>query len=90
MPSIKNIKPISFLTSHAAQIAEQLSQNHQPFIITQNGEAAMVIESVQQFQEKEAIIAALKMVALGEQERLAGKGISVAESRAQLRAARQG
>ena len=50
----------------------------------------MVIESVQQFQEKEATIAALKIIALGEQERIQGKGISASASRAQLLAARQG
>ena len=42
-----------------------------------------------QFQEKEALIAALKIIALGEKDRVQGKGISVVESRAQLLAARQ-
>jgi hypothetical protein len=48
-----------------------------------------VIESVRQFQEKEALIAALKIIALGEKDRLQGKGISATDSRAQLLAARQ-
>ena len=47
----------------------------------------MVIESIQQFQEKEALIAVLKIVALGEKDRLENKGLTVEESRAQLRAA---
>ncbi len=49
----------------------------------------MVIESVKQYQEKESLIAALKVVALGEKDRVQGKGISAADSRAQLLAARQ-
>ncbi len=89
MPSVTNIKSISYLKSHAAQISEDLEMNGNPFFITQNGEASMVIESVKQFQEKEALIAALKIMALGEKDRLQGKGISAAESRAQLAAARQ-
>ena len=89
MPSAVNIKSISYLKSHAAQISEELGMNDAPFFITQNGEASMVIESVKQFQEKEALIAALKVVALGVKERMQGNGISVAESRAQLAAARQ-
>jgi hypothetical protein len=89
MPSIANIKSISYLKSHAAQISEDLEMNGNPFFITQNGEASMVIESVKQYQEKEALIAALKIVALGENDRLKGKGISAADSRAQLLAARQ-
>jgi PHD/YefM family antitoxin component YafN of YafNO toxin-antitoxin module len=89
MPSISHIKSISYLKSHAAQISEDLEMNGTPFFITQNGEASMVIESVKQFQEKESLIAALKIVALGEKERKQGKGISVGESRAQLAAVRQ-
>jgi hypothetical protein len=89
MQSVANIKSISYLKSHAAQISEDLQQNGNPFFITQNGEASMVIESVGQFQEKEALIAALKIIALGEKDRLQGKGISAADSRAQLLAARQ-
>jgi hypothetical protein len=89
MQSIANIKSISYLKSHAAQISEDLQMNGNPFFITQNGEASMVIESVKQYQEKEALIAALKIVALGEKDRLNGKGISAADSRAQLLAARQ-
>jgi hypothetical protein len=87
--SFANIKSISYLKSHAAQISEDLQLNGNPFVITQNGEASMVIESVQQFQEKEALIAALKIISLGEKDRLENKGLTADESRAQLRAARQ-
>jgi hypothetical protein len=89
MQSVANIKSISYLKSHAAQISEDLEMNGNPFFITQNGEASMVIESVGKFQEKEALIAALKIIALGEKDRLQGKGVSAADSRAQLLAARQ-
>ena len=89
MPSPANIKSISYLKSHAAQISEDLAINGTPFFITQNGEASMVIESVKYFQEKETLIAALKIIALGEKDRLQGKGFTIAESRAQLAEARQ-
>ena len=89
MTSLTRIKSISYLKSHAAQISEDLAMNGTPFFITQNGEASMVIESVKQFQEKESLIAALRVMALGEKDRLQGKGFTVEESRAQLAAARQ-
>ncbi|MDY0331112.1 MAG: type II toxin-antitoxin system Phd/YefM family antitoxin [Thiomonas sp.] len=88
MQSLTNIRSISYLKSHAAQISEDLEKNGNPYVITQNGEASMVIEHVSQFQEKEALIAALKIIALGEQDRLLGKGITAEESRAQLLATR--
>jgi hypothetical protein len=89
MPSVINIKSISYLKSHAAQISEDLQMNGNPFFITQNGEASMVVEGVKQYQEKESLIAALKIMALGEKDRVQGKGITAAQSRAQLLAARQ-
>ena len=82
MQSFANIRLISYLKSYAAQISEDLQLNGIPFVITQNGEASMVIESVQQFQEKETLISALKIIALGEKDRLEN-------SRAQLCVARQ-
>jgi len=89
MPSATNIKSISYLKSHAAQISEDLQLNGNPFFITQNGEASMVIEGVREYAEKESLIAALKIMALGEKDRVQGKGIPAAESRAQLLSARQ-
>lgn len=89
MPSVANIKSISYLKSHAAQISADLEMNGNPFFITQNGDASMVIESVKQYQEKESLIAALKIMALGEKNRMQDKGFSVAESPTQLAAACQ-
>jgi hypothetical protein len=89
MPSAANIKSISYLKSHAAQISEDLAVNGNPFFITQNGEASMVIQGIEQFQEKESLIAVLKIIALGEKDRLQGNGLSAETSRAQLAAARQ-
>ena len=66
MSSATNIKSISYLKSHAAQIREDMATTGKPFFITQNGEASMVIESVVPFQEKESLIATLKIIALGE------------------------
>lgn len=88
MPSVTNIKSISYLKSHAAQIFEDLQLNGNPYFITQNGDASMVIEGVKEYQEKESLIAALKIMALGEKDRVQGKGISAADSRVQLLAAR--
>jgi len=89
MQPFTNIKSVSYFKSHAAQIPEDLQLNGNPFFITQNGEASMVIESVQQFQEKEALITAPKIIALGEKDRLENKGLTAEESRAQLRSARE-
>ncbi|SOE98760.1 Antitoxin Phd_YefM, type II toxin-antitoxin system [Burkholderia sp. OK233] len=40
------IKPISYLKSHAAQIVSEISESSQPLLITQNGEAKLVVMDV--------------------------------------------
>ena len=89
MQAQDHIRSISYLKSHAAKISEEVATTGTPFIITQNGEASMVIESVQRFQDKEDLIALLKLLALGEKDRQAGHGLTVQESRAQLAQRRQ-
>lgn len=84
MQATQHIKSISYLKSHAAQIAESLDMNGTPFIITQNGEASMVVEGIKQYQDKENLIAMLKLVAMGEKDRVAGQGQSVEQVRALL------
>ena len=49
----------------------------------------MHIESDEQLQEKASVFAALKIIALGEKDRLKNKGLSADEPRSQLRAAHQ-
>jgi hypothetical protein len=56
---------------------------------TQNGEVSLMIKSVQQFQKKETLIAALKIIDLSEKDGKENKGLIAEESRAQLCAARQ-
>jgi PHD/YefM family antitoxin component YafN of YafNO toxin-antitoxin module len=89
MQARENIRSISYLKSHAAQISEDVAATGAPVIITQNGEAAMVIEGVRQHQEKQELIVLLKLLAPGDKDRQAGLGLSVEQSRAQLAQRRQ-
>jgi len=37
------IKPISYLKAHTAEIVRKLNEHREPMVITQNGEAKVVI-----------------------------------------------
>jgi prevent-host-death family protein len=67
------IKPISYLKSHTAQIVKDLAQSRQPMVITQNGEATLVVIDVKSFEERENTLALLKILAMGNQEIEQGK-----------------
>jgi prevent-host-death family protein len=62
------VKPISYLKSHAADIIKELAENREPMLITQNGEAKLVVMDVRSYEEQEETLALLKILALGNRE----------------------
>jgi prevent-host-death family protein len=67
------VKPISYLKSHAAEIVKDISANREPMLITQNGEAKLVVMDVKSYEEQAATLAMLKILALGQREIALGK-----------------
>jgi PHD/YefM family antitoxin component YafN of YafNO toxin-antitoxin module len=67
------IKPISYLKSHTAQIVKDLTMSRLPMVITQNGEATMVVLDVKSFEERENTLTLLKILAMGNREIDQGK-----------------
>lgn len=62
------IKPISYLKNHAAEIATTLEQTREPLLITQNGEARLVVMDVDSWEQQEQTMALLKLLALGNRQ----------------------
>lgn len=62
------VKPISYLKSHAAEIIKDISESRKPMLITQNGEAKLVVMDVRSYEEQEETLALLKILALGNRE----------------------
>jgi prevent-host-death family protein len=63
-----HIKPISYLKSHTAEIVKEISESREPLLITQNGEAKLVVMDVKSYEEQEETFALLKILALGNQQ----------------------
>ena len=62
------VKPISQLKAHAAEILLDLSERREPLVITQNGEAKAVIMDVVSYEETQSTLALLKLLAMGNRE----------------------
>lgn len=62
------IKPISYLKSHTAEIVRDITENRKPLLITQNGEAKLVVIDIKSFEESEETLSLLKILALGNRE----------------------
>lgn len=67
------VKPITYLKSHAAEIVKNLAESREPLLITQNGEAKLVVMDVQSYEEQAETMALLKLLALGNKEIEAGE-----------------
>jgi len=64
MKSSESIKPISYLKAHASEIIREVSNNHKTFIITQNGEAKVVLQDIKEHEKTEETLALLKILVL--------------------------
>ena len=82
------VKPISYLKANAAEVLAHLVEQREPLVITQNGEAKAVLQDLASYEETQATLALLKILALGNQDVAAGKVKPVAEVVARLRTKR--
>lgn len=78
------VKPISYLKSHAAEIVRDISESREPMLITQNGEAKLVVMDVRSYEEHEETLALLKLLALGNREMEQGRFRPAAEVFAEM------
>jgi len=62
------IKPISYLKAHAAQIVRDIGDKREPIIITQNGEAKAVMQDIGTYEQTQETMALLKILALGNRQ----------------------
>jgi prevent-host-death family protein len=67
------IKPISYLKAHAAEIVRNMGKKQEPLVITQNGEAKVVIQDIESYEQTRETMALLKILALGSRQIEEGK-----------------
>jgi len=79
------IKPISHLKAHTAEVVRRLSEEREPLILTQNGEAKVVMQDVRSFEETQKTLAFLKILALGNRQIDQGKVLPLEKVFARIR-----
>ena len=83
------IKPISYLKAHAAEIVRTLGDQQEPLIITQNGEAKVVVQDIDSYEQTQETVALLKILALGSRQIEAGQVQPATDVIVRLRERRQ-
>jgi len=67
------IKPISYVKSHAAELLDRIAEEREPIVITQNGEARAVLLDVHSYEESQESLALLQILAIGKKQFEAGQ-----------------
>ena len=80
------IRSISYLKANAAEIVRELAEQHEPLVITQNGEAKAIIQDVASYEATQDTLALLKILALGNRQIEEGKVVPAADVIGRLRA----
>ncbi|KKO44288.1 hypothetical protein WG68_16780 [Arsukibacterium ikkense] len=82
------IKPISYLKSHTAELVKNVNEQREPYIITQNGEAKVVLQDIKSYEQTQEVLALLKILALGNQQIAQGQVTLASDAFASIRASR--
>ena len=69
----KDIKPITYLKSKAADLLNQINNTQRPVIITQNGEPRAVLQDPKSYEDMRNAIGILKALSQGESDIKNGK-----------------
>jgi len=65
---VEDIKPISYVKAHTAEIMRQVEEKSNPVVITQNGEAKAVLMDVKQYQTIINAVNLMKIISIGEND----------------------
>ncbi|GAB6091438.1 type II toxin-antitoxin system Phd/YefM family antitoxin [Spirochaeta dissipatitropha] len=75
----KDIRPISYVKSHTAEMIKQVEEQGNPIIITQNGEAKAVLLDVASYQKIIDAINLMKVISIGENDIKNGRVVTSEE-----------
>ena len=67
------VKPISNLKAHASELISEITHTRQALVVTQNGEAKVVVQDVRSYERMQETLALLKILARSKQNIKRGK-----------------
>jgi prevent-host-death family protein len=77
MPSLDRIKPISYFKANAAEMLKELRETGQPYVLTQNGEAAAVLVDAHEYDKLQRALALAQIIRISEEQYRRGEGRSI-------------
>lgn len=71
----ESVKSISYLKANAANLIEEINKEQKTLVITQNGEAKVIVQDIKVYEKTQETMAMLKLVAMTRDKSKDAKGI---------------
>jgi len=71
----ESVKSISYLKANAANLIEEINKEQKTYIITQNGEAKVIVQDIKVYEKNQETMAMLKLLAMTRGKSKTAKGI---------------
>ncbi|MDP2037338.1 MAG: type II toxin-antitoxin system Phd/YefM family antitoxin [Ignavibacteria bacterium] len=71
----ETVKSISYLKANAADLIDVINKEQKTFIITQNGEAKVIVQDIKVYEKTQETMAMLKLLAMTRSKSKDAKGI---------------
>ena len=71
----ESVKSISYLKANAADLIEEINKDQKTYVITQNGEAKVIVQDIKVYEKNQETMAMLKLLAMTRNKSKAAKGI---------------
>jgi prevent-host-death family protein len=80
-----DIKPITYMKTHSAELLADVNRRRSPVVITQNGEPKAVVMDIESFERTQDALMLLKLIAQSEEDLRKGRWLSQSQMEAELR-----
>ena len=80
-----DIKPITYMKTHAAELVDSVNEKRSPVVITQNGEPRAVLVDVETYERTQDALILLKLITQSEEDIRKGRWLSQSEMAAELK-----
>ena len=80
-----DVKPITYMKTHAAELLADVNKRRSPVVITQNGEPRAVVIDIETYERTQDALLLLKLIAQSEDARRKKRWLSQEQMEEELR-----
>jgi prevent-host-death family protein len=80
-----DVKPITYMKTHSAELLEAVNKKRSPVVITQNGTPRAVVMDVESYERTQDALILLKLISQSEEDFRKGRWIPQAQMEREVR-----